>query len=438
MAVPGGLTATGSAVCAAVAAIEDGPLVVALSGGADSAVVAWGCARARPPGTVRAVHVNHGWAASDELESAARAVAAKVGLPIEVVAVTPDDSPSPEGAARDARLGALVESAAGVRIVMGHHADDAAETVVGNLLRGAGATGLSGITPERFPFVRPLLRLRRADLRLLAEELSLPFTDDPSNEDRSIRRNLIRHEIIPVLDEHMGGELVEVVGRSARHLAAEDAYLDDAAPPGIVSTDGDVTRLAVAPLVTVPAVLAKRAIRGALRTVHPPYPGTSHEVDAVLAVTMGTSERRDLGGGFIVTREGPYVAIYQPSHPIVPEPVELAVPGRVRFGEHVIRAAAVGSGSLTSMSHDRCRLALPQAPIIVHAIAEGDRIDIGTGSKKVSDALGEVGIPLRKRPAWPVIESRGRIAWIVGVRVASWARVETPLTTWVELERQTQ
>jgi tRNA(Ile)-lysidine synthase len=436
VALPGGLSPIGAAVCAAVAGIEGGPLIVALSGGADSAVAAWACSVARPEGTVRAIHINHGWQASVELESAAEDVAEYVGLPLEVITVTPAPGASREGAARTARLDALVTATSGELIVMGHHADDAAETVVGNLLRGAGATGLSGISPERHPFVRPLLELRRSELRRLAAELGLPFFDDPTNQDTTIRRNLIRHEIIPHLDKHLDGELVEVVGRSARHLAEEDAFLDTVAPPGVVSKDGDVTRLAIAPLVTTSAVLAKRAIRSALRVVHPPYPGTSHEVDAVLAVTMGTVARRDLGEGYVAEREGPFVALYRPDQPVIPEPIELAVPGRVRFGAHLIRANPAPSGQTVRMSHDWCRLALPRAPIIVRAVETGDRIDIGTGSKKASDALGEAGIPLRKRPAWPVIESRGRIAWIAGVRVAAWARVESPLNTWVELERQ--
>ena len=152
---------------------------------------------------------------------------------------------------------------------------------------------------------------------------------------------------------------------------------------------------------------------------------------------MGTAVRRDLGEGFVAEREGPYVALYRPGKPVIPEPVELAVPGRVRFGEHLIRANPADSGRIARMSHDWCRLSLPKAPIMVRPADPGDRIDIGTGSKKASDAFGEAGIPLRKRPAWPVIESRGRIAWIVGVRVAAWARVESPLNTWVELERQT-
>lgn len=437
MALPGGLSQLGLDVGRVVAGLAEGPLVVALSGGADSAVVAWACATTRPAGSVRAVHVNHGWEGSSALQDAAVAVAARLEIPLEVVEVVPASGPSPEGVAREARLAALTKAAVGDRIVMGHHADDAAETVVGNLLRGAGATGLAGITPERFPFVRPLLGFRRQELRRLAEQHDLPFLDDPSNNDRKLRRNLIRHEILPELDRRIDGELVEIVGRSAQHLAADDAYLDEATPPDIAVTEDGVTLLAIAPLVTVPAVLAKRAIRAALRQVHPPYPGTSREVEAVLAVTLGSVPRRDLSDGYIVEREGPHVAIHQPDNPEPPESLEMRVPGRVVFGSHVIIAMPATSGTSTSMSHDWCRLALPNGRLVVRAPEPGDRIDIGTGSKKVADALNEAGIALRKRSAWPVVASRGRIAWVAGVRVASWARVETSLSTWIEFERQT-
>ena len=437
MAVPRELSPAALAALAAVADLEPGPIVVALSGGADSAAAAWACATSRPPGSVRAVHVNHGWDASVQLERAAAAVAEKLDLPLQVVAVEPQPRSSPEAAAREERLAALMETADGALVVMGHHADDAAETIVGNLLRGAGTTGLSGIAPRRDPFVRPFLDLRRAVLRRVADEFELPYVDDPSNEDRDLRRNLIRHEIMPELDRHLPGELVDVVVRSAQHLAAEDAYLEDVAVGDILATDGEVTLLAVAPLVTMPAVLAKRAIRSALRQVHPPYPGTTREVDAIMAVTMGTVPRRDLSDGLVAESEGPYVSIRRPAEVHIDEPAVLSVPGRVRYGSHIIRAVAAPSGEKVSMSPDWCRLALPSGQLTVRAAIPGDRIDIGTGSKKVADALNEAAIPVRKRSAWPVVESRGRIAWVAGVRVASWARVETSLSTWVELERQT-
>ena len=95
MAVPGGLSQSGVAVQRAVQDLADGPLVVALSGGADSAVAAWACVSGRPRGSVRAVHINHGWDASDQLEGAARDIATALELPLDVISVVAGSGPVP-------------------------------------------------------------------------------------------------------------------------------------------------------------------------------------------------------------------------------------------------------------------------------------------------------------------------------------------------------
>lgn len=436
MALQGWLEESAEAVCQAVANLDPGRLVVAISGGADSAVVAWACATVRPGGTVRAIHVDHGWSASVELRRAATAIAERLELPFEIVSVTPASGPSREGAAREARLAALAEAAKGERIITGHHADDAAETVIANLLRGAGITGLSGIAPARLPFVRPLLSFRRDQLRRLAEGLGLPFVDDPANDDLTFRRNLVRHQVLPELDSRIDGDLVEVLGRTASHLAAEDAYLEEIVPQPALVDDHGATLLAIAPLVTLPPVLARRAVRIALRQVHPPYPGTAREVGVVMSVLTGERIRGDLSGGLVAEREGPFVAIYV-SEPVEPPSlVDLVVPGAVVFGAHRIVASGAPDGRRTHLSHDQCRLSLHDPNLTVRTAWPGDRIDIGGGTKSVADALGEAAIPQRKRSAWPVVVSRGRIAWVAGVRRAHWARGEASATNWVELERR--
>jgi tRNA(Ile)-lysidine synthase len=434
--VPRGLNAAGEAVCEAVAALGPGPLVVALSGGADSAVVAWACATTRPAGSVSAVYVDHGWPDSARLRMAAEEIASKVGLPLEVIAVEQPPGPSPEGRARSARLAALAAAAGKARIVTGHHADDSAETVVGNLLRGAGLTGLSGIAMARDPFLRPLIGFRRRQIRKLAEELDLPFFDDPSNADTTLTRNLIRNEILPELDRHVAGDPVDVIARSARHLAAADDFLADLADPVPVGFDGEAWLLPTAPLTTLPAVLAERAVRDALRAAHPPYPGSTREVDAVLAVAAGQAPRTDLADGLVVEHEGPYVAVYSPLSADIPDAVQLDIPGSVVFGKHRLLTRRTVDGSKARLSNDWCRLHLAGEALVVRSPQAGDRIDIGAGTKTVADALGEAAVPRRKRSAWPVIESRGRIAWLAGVRVAAWARTESSAGLWVECERQ--
>jgi tRNA(Ile)-lysidine synthase len=390
----------------------------------------------RPVGTVRAIHVDHGWSASAELRRAATAIAERLELPFEIVAVTPASGPSREGAAREVRLAALAEAAKGERIITGHHADDAAETVIANLLRGAGMTGLSGIAPTRLPFVRPLIGFRRDQLRRLAEGLGLPFVDDPANDDLAFRRNLVRHRVLPDLDAKIDGDLVEVLGRTARHLAAEDAYIDEIVPQLVLVEDAGASLLAIAPLVTLSPVLARRSVRMALRQVHPPYPGTAREVGVVMSVLSGEKIRGDLSGGLVAEREGPFVAIFVPASAEPPSLVDLPLPGAVVFGTHEIVASRAADGRRTHLSHDRCRLSLHDPDLTIRAARPGDRIDIVGGTKAVADALGEAAIPQRKRSAWPVVESRGRIAWVAGVRRAHWAHAETSATNWVELERR--
>lgn len=436
MALSSALSAVAKGICDAVAAIAPGPLVVALSGGADSAVAAWACVEVRPPGSVRAVHIDHGWPGSPQLADAARAVAERLRLPLDEVVVEPGSGPSPEAAAREARLDALETVSGPARVVTGHHADDSAETVVWNLVRGAGLTGLSGIAEERHPFVRPLLRFRRSQIRRIAEDLGLPFLDDPSNADTALRRNLIRGEIIPVLNKAIEADAVDLIGRSARHLAVADAYLDEVCPALPIAHDGEAWLTAVAPLVTLPRVLAERIVRTVLRVAHPPYPGTTREVEAFLSVATGSPARADLSDGLVAEREGPHVAVYRPIPPRIPAAREMTVPGKVTFGSHLLSAAPAPDGSKARLSHDWCRLSIPEGDITVRAPTRGDRIEIDSGTKAVADALGEAGIARRRRSAWPVVESRGRIAWIPGVRVASWARVEGSASVWIEFERQ--
>ena len=435
MALSSRLIKLADSLVATVASIEPGPIAVALSGGSDSAVAAWACVEARPAGSVRAVHIDHGWDASPQLGKAAQAIAEQLGLPLEVIRITVPPGPSPEGTARSARLEALLVTAGDARVVTGHHADDSAETVLLNLFRGSGLTGLAGIPEERDRFIRPLLPFRRAALRELADALGLPFIDDPANIDLTLRRNLIRHDVLPNLAEQLDDDLVAQLGRAAAHLAAADSYLQELTPVLPVRKDDDALLVPVAPLVTAPEVLAARMVRAVLRDVNPPYPGTSREVRAVLDVAHGLAVRSDLTSGWVTEKEGPFVAIYRPVADSPPAPLGLPIPGSAVFGGHMISARVVDDDRMAHLSHERARVALI-GDLVIRAPLPGDRIEILGGTKSVADALGEAAVPRRKRSAWPVIESRGRIAWVPGVRVATWAREQSAHDIWVELERR--
>lgn len=426
----------GAAVRAAVAELPAVPLVVALSGGPDSAVTAWACVEVRGPANVRLVHIDHGWPDSPRLAAAAADIAGQLGARLESITVQPAAGSSPEGQARQVRLEALATTVGAGVVVTGHHGDDLAETVIGNLLRGAGATGLSGIVHRRGRFVRPLLGFRRAELRDLADELGLRYVDDPANTDPRFRRSIIRNEILPELERHIDGSVVAALIRTGRHLAGDDELLMGEASEVPITVDEGAILVPTAALGTLPPALASRVARRALRRAHEPYPGTSREVDAILAVAAGESPRQDLAAGLIVEREGPFAAIYRPEPPAIPPPRRLLIPGATDFGAHRVLADPV-AGRRTPLGRWRAVLCLGGGSVTVRAATERDRIAIATGSKSVGVVLAEAGVPRRKRPAWPVLEVDGKIGWVIGARVAAWARPDSCVGKWVLFERKT-
>ncbi len=189
-----------------------GPVVIALSGGADSAVAAWAAADAGV--ATRCVHVDHGLEASEVMCSAAVDVAGRLGLELEILHVAP--ASDAEADLRSARYAALLGSlAAGEVLVTAHTADDQAETLLLNLLRGTGLPGLGGIPPRRGPIRRPMLEIRRADVRAVADQMGLPYVDDPENASTEHLRNRVRMDLIPALEADFSPALTRNLGRTA-------------------------------------------------------------------------------------------------------------------------------------------------------------------------------------------------------------------------------
>ncbi|XRD86120.1 tRNA lysidine(34) synthetase TilS [Dyella acidisoli] len=191
---------------------REGSLCVAYSGGPDSSALLHALAHmpeARARG-LRALHVDHGLHAESARWAAhCRAFCAALGLPCDVHVVKVDRSSGIglEAAARHARYAVFAEYLhENERLVFGHHLDDQVETVLLKLLRGAGPEGLGGMRAERplghGAVWRPLLEVPRQVLRDYVQTHDLPCIHDPSNDDRQLARNHLRHEVIPLLRTH--------------------------------------------------------------------------------------------------------------------------------------------------------------------------------------------------------------------------------------------
>jgi tRNA(Ile)-lysidine synthase len=218
---------------------DDAAIVLAVSGGPDSMALLHGAARLVETDARRwrlaAAHLDH--ALRPDSADDARFVAEAAenlglrfdGLRTDVAALARAEGRSVEEAAREARYRFLEEIApAGALIATAHTADDAAETVLLNLLRGSGLAGARGIPARRGRIVRPLLGERRATMRERLDVAGIGYRLDPSNEDPAFLRNRVRHEVLPLLEAIRPGA-AERIGQFSRLAADDEALLDDLA-----------------------------------------------------------------------------------------------------------------------------------------------------------------------------------------------------------------
>ncbi|RYJ07184.1 MAG: tRNA lysidine(34) synthetase TilS, partial [Actinomycetales bacterium] len=207
----------------------------------------------------------------------------------------------PEAAAREARREALLAAAGpdGV-VVLAHTLDDQAETVLLGLGRGSGARSLAGMRPVDGPWRRPLLSLRRSDTERICVLHDLAWWEDPHNLDPRFRRVRVRRELLPLLDDVLGGGAAEALARTASLLRPDVDLLDQLADE--VAPSDDVRTLAALPAALRSRVL-RRFVLGAGVTAGELGAGHLAELDRLVTHWHG-QVRVELPGGLSCSREG--------------------------------------------------------------------------------------------------------------------------------------
>jgi hypoxanthine phosphoribosyltransferase len=239
---------------------------------------------------VTAIHVDHGLRAGSSAEAGVVAEAAeRLGARFESRRVSLDPGPNLEARARAARFAVLPDG-----VATGHTMDDQAETILLNLLRGAGSDGLAGMEPG---FRHPLLGLRRSETHELCSRSGLVPVCDASNRDPAFARNRVRHELLPLCADVAGRDPVPLLARQAGVLRDEVALMESLALAALPDpSDARAVARTARPL-------ARRAVRRWLREAGggdlPPSLG---EVDRTLAVARGEALGTQIAGGRRVRR----------------------------------------------------------------------------------------------------------------------------------------
>ncbi len=370
--------------------LHPGRPLVALSGGADSAAMAF--LMARDSSDLRAIHVNHSLRDSSRLEAAATAIASKLDIPLQVVTVVVPEGSSPEGQARAVRYQALIEaSEPGEVILTGHTLDDQAETVLLNILRGTGTRGLAGISTWRAPNIsRPMLRITRSETRELALLAGLPYFDDPMNDETGLTRNAIRLRVMPDL-LRFNPQLLSALARMADAVRADSEALDQEAATLPVVVEENRAQVAVGALTGVDRSVANRALASMAGPFREHASLGAEEIARVWRVIDGGSVMEELAGGLVARRVGPMLRL---EHPEVKAPDIVRVvlgPGSHRVGDTVFEVDLVDEVCQVAPLGTWGAIFRPDANLVA-------MVDVRDGV---------------------VVEADGKPAWVPGVRRSS-------------------
>jgi len=382
----------------ALADLRGKTLAVALSGGVDSVVLLHLLARMAPRQgyALRAIHVDHGLSANSRRWAGfCRRLCRDLGVPLEVrrVKVGKSRGIGLEAAARAARRAAFARVRAEA-LALAHHLDDQAETVLMNLLRGAGLRGASGM-PVRGELggklvVRPLLAVPRTAIVRYARAHSLTWVEDEMNEDPSLTRGYLRQRVLPLLEQRYP-RWREALARAARHFAEADALLRRGAP-------------------TPPALLLREHF-----TEHGLRPPSERRLADMLRQLSGRGARIAIRhDGAVLRAYRGKLTLERPAPPGKFRPVKWSGERRLRLpalaGELRLRAMR-GAGI------DRVRLEAGEVRVRQRQGGERLQPDPARPRRTLKNLFQEAGVPPWWRERLPLLYCDGELVWVPGLGI---------------------
>ena len=432
-------------------------IVVAFSGGADSTALMHLLHGLRDELKINlfVAHLNHGLRgqAGEMDRQAAEEAARRLGLPFHVGlvncrAVALRRGLSLEEAAREARYRFLQDVRDRTRaryIATGHTADDNAESVLLNLIRGAGPSGLAGIPPVRGTIVRPLLDFWKKELIDFLIGRGLGWVEDQSNKDLKFQRNRVRNDLLPRLERHYNKGIKAALVRTARLVRDEEAYWSQHLSKAQLrvgwARSDDRVGLKKLPLASENRALARRLVRAAIRGLEGSVRSFSlNHVEMILDLAAEPNHgRMDLPAGLKAWVEDDFLYIGRRTEEIQTSfEYDLPTPGRIAMAEIGLELEATLDENpqaidLKSLKPDTAVLDLDKLtlPLKVRNLKPGDRFQpIGLeGTKKLSDFFIDSKVPAAERGRAPIVLDAKGIVWIGGHRLADRVKITASTKT---------
>ena len=473
-------------------------LVIGVSGGIDSVCLLHLCHRLAPELSMQLhlAHVNHGLRSDAAVDEAfTRRLCQEFGLPLHIQQLRPEDAEhtqcNMEDWARRVRYRFLLQVTINVTapgavptLAVAHHADDQAETVLMNLVRGAGLRGLAampalrtvdphafcdlspGLPPTRL--VRPLLGVTRTQIAAYADEFRLPWREDPSNQDLRITRNYIRHQIMPQLSS-LNPDVVMAIARSAELLQGEADHAQQRTQAALMasvdealdlSETGKISTHSARIVLAAPALFAheqstqRSLLQLALQTLAPRVEMGLDRIDNLLRdmnANRRTSGPHPINAALSWSRRGAQGgrglqisihAVGQPAFaaqgPLLEEKfARRTIPeeGNIRIGNWMLQSRVIARpkaftpqqsalcAHFDAMHTLRLALCAPEPGLSIAPLGMAGR------HKAVRRLFNDHKVPPALRAQWPMIvdAERNVVLWVCGLRQAEQAKI-TPHT----------
>ncbi|TDB68195.1 tRNA lysidine(34) synthetase TilS [Arundinibacter roseus] len=406
------------------------PTLLAISGGVDSVVLATLFKEANLPFIL--AHCNYGLRGkeSDDDEIFVRQWAHKHGVTLFVAHFETELKAKEEGisiqmAARDLRYTWFSELRQQIKyqyLATAHHADDAIETVLLNLTRGTGLAGLTGIAPVMGHTIRPLLFASRQEILAYAQQQNISWREDSSNATDHYRRNLIRHQVLPVL-QSINPSLEETFQRTSQRLQAAHRLLDKSLYEWKKNVVKQVNRTTYIP---IPELLKASEPIFQLHYLLEPFGFNYAQTEQIVASLEGESGKKFLSPEHVLIKDRKYLIIntlskgkYNEEAYELGELTSLSIPEKftIHMQEHTYSDSFNFDPDPSIAYFDRSLL---DFPLTIRPWQTGDwfcPLGMKGKRKKVSDLLIDSRVPLlAKRDCFLLTNNRGDVLWVLGFR----------------------
>lgn len=303
-------------------------------------------------------------------------------------------------------------------IAVGHHKNDDAETILLNLIRGAGGAGLSGISDKNNNIVRPLINITKTEIINFLNENNIPFVEDKTNFENDYLRNKIRNVLIPYVESEINENFIDSLVRSSKILESNEEFLEDYADGlNLIGPERDYYKLNCKDFKKHHVAIQRKLILKAYEAINGDRKDISfNNVESIRKIILkGSGEFYINNFMFYMAYGHLYLTNLDDNINIVDFIIKEK--GKYNFGNFLIEVSVVENNNIKLKKNEFIfPVELLEEGIVVRARRDGDKIRLKNFTKKVKDILIDLKVPKHLRGKMPILQYKDDIILIAGLK----------------------